>query len=341
MGSVLVIPVFIPHSGCPHQCAFCNQKAITKETSLLPDTGRVAAVIRQYLAWKGTRTRVELAFFGGNFLGLSPCRIICLLEAVKSFVDSGDIQGIRFSTRPDTVTRDRLDLIRPYPVCLVELGVQTMNDHVLTRVNRGHTSHDTCRAISLLKDRGLGTGVQVMVGLPDETQDSMMRTAAILAGVKPLTARIYPVLVLKNTPLARWYEKGEYQPLTLDRAVEITCGMYHVFTRAGVAVIRMGLQTSGSHDPDVIAGPWHPAFGHLVFSRNMYRTVLKKIQALGDDKTPVRMTLSVHPHGESRLRGDKNNNLFRLKAAFPWCDFDISPDPATGPDQVDIFKSPA
>lgn len=340
MPSPLVIPIFIPHSGCPHQCAFCNQNAITRETESLPDSARMAAVIRQYLKYKGTRSRVELGFFGGNFLGLDARHIKRLMADAQPFLDSGAIQGIRFSTRPDTVTEKTLDLVRSYPVCLVELGAQSMNDQVLDRVNRGHTSDDTFRAMGLLEKKGLGAGVQVMVGLPGDTRAGMVRTADILAGLKPQTARIYPVLVLKKTLLAQWYKHGKYQPLALDQAVEISADMFRIFTREGVAVIRMGLQTSGVHDPTVIAGPGHPAFGHLVLSHLLYRQAVKKIQGIADDRTQRKVRLCVHPRVASRLRGDKNSNLRRLKAVFPHLDFEIQTDPAMGSDQLDV-KCPA
>jgi histone acetyltransferase (RNA polymerase elongator complex component) len=339
--SPLVIPIFIPHSGCPHQCAFCNQSTITKADKALPCPDRVGAIIRRYLGFTGTRSRVEAAFFGGNFLGLAPGQITCLMESVKPFLDSGAVQGIRFSTRPDTVTRDRLDLVRSYPVCLVELGVQSMDDQVLDRVNRGHTSEDTFQAMALLRDRGLGVGVQVMAGLPGDTREGMIRTANILAGLLPLTARIYPVLVLENTLLARWYKHGKYHPLDLDQAVDLTGRVYRIFTRAGVRVIRMGLQASGVDTGGILAGPWHPALGHLVFSRIMFQNVLKMIQTLEDGQTPGNIILLVHPFSESRLRGDKNSNMHRLKAAFPRFDFAVVQDPAMAPDQVDLFRSPA
>ena len=341
MTSPLIIPIFIPHSGCPHCCAFCNQKAITGENAVLPDTGRIAAVISQYLTYKGSRSRVELGFFGGNFLGLDARHIARLMKDVEPFLDSGAIQGIRFSTRPDTVTRKGLDLVRSYPVSLVELGVQTMDDHVLNRVNRGHTSDDTRRAMALLRNQAIPAGVQVMVGLPEDTQNSMIRTAEILASLRPLTARIYPVLVLKKTLLAQWFKNGKYMPLALDRAVAITAEMFSIFTRSGVTVIRMGLQASGTHDPDVIAGPIHPAFGHLVLSRIMYDTVVQKIQDHADEQTPGKIKLCVHPRSASRLRGDKNSNLQHLKAKFPDLDFEIQTDPAMAPDQVDILRCPA
>ncbi|MFU8768412.1 MAG: elongator complex protein 3 [Desulfotignum sp.] len=339
--SPLVIPIFIPHSGCPHQCAFCDQKAITGESSVLPDALRVAEIIGRYLGQASRRTRVEVAFFGGNFLGLATGQILALMESVRPFLDSGTVHGIRFSTRPDTVTRERLALIEPFPVCLVELGVQTMADPVLKKVNRGHTRGDTLRAMVLLREQGLAAGVQIMAGLPGDTSDGLVSTAQILSALKPLTARIYPVLVLKNTLLARWYQDGTYQPLDLDSAVDLTCQAYRIFTRAGVTVIRMGLLTSQMDDQAVLAGPRHPAFGHLVLCRDMYLKALEKITDLGAGPESGKITLQVHPFQMSRMHGDKNGNLLQLKAAFPGYAFHVAPDPATAPDQVKILRSPA
>lgn len=349
--SLLVIPVFIPHSGCPHHCAFCDQAAITNESSVLPDGARVSEIIGRYLRVAGPRPRVEVAFFGGNFLGLLPRQITDLLDSVRPFLENGAVHGIRFSTRPDTVTRDRLDLLHPYPVRLVELGVQTLEDPVLERVNRGHTRDDTLRALALLREMGLKAGVQVMAGLPGDTKEGVIRTAQILSAMKPVTARIYPVLVLDNTRLAQWYKKGLYHPLDLDAAVDQACEAYHIFTRAGVAVIRMGLMTSEMNDGSVLAGPRHPAFGHLVLCRSMYLRALEKIQTLAGDSPVAAMAaagpvagtivLQVHPFDESRLRGDRNSTLARLETEFPGCVFAIQTDPAVALDQVHVIRCPA
>ncbi|MDZ7666035.1 MAG: radical SAM protein [Desulfotignum sp.] len=339
-GSPLVIPVFIPHSGCPHQCAFCNQTVLTGETSQVPDAGRVAEIIQTYLDRSMPRSRVEVAFFGGNFLGLASGRITDLMESVQPFLDSGVVHGIRFSTRPDTVTKNRMEQIAHYPIRLVELGVQSMDDRVLARVKRGHTREDTCRAMDLLRAFKINAGVQIMAGLPGDSLDGVIQTSQILAKMHPSTARIYPALVLKNTLLARWYHNGTYQPLTLDQAVEVTSRAYRIFTQAGVTVIRMGVQVSAFEMASVLAGPCHPAFGHLVHSRMMYQTVVQKIQALGSVQGSGMIRLRVHPSGEARLRGHRNGNLLRLKNRFPKIDFRVQGDPAVGPGQIDIVKFP-
>jgi histone acetyltransferase (RNA polymerase elongator complex component) len=139
-----IIPIFIPHAGCPHQCVFCNQVSITgvKQNTVRPDQFR--RQIRQFLEYKKDgRKPVQIAFFGGNFLGLKPEEIKSWLELAGEFVSQGLVDGIRFSTRPDTIDTRRLDILENYPVATVELGVQSMDDQVLVQAGRGHLASDT------------------------------------------------------------------------------------------------------------------------------------------------------------------------------------------------------
>lgn len=332
----LVIPVFIPHFGCPHQCVFCNQSLITGLKGHLPDTAQITDIINRYLPFKGQREQVELAFFGGNFLGLDRAELIRLLDIAAPSLEKGIIHGIRFSTRPDTVTPETLDLVAPYPVSLVELGVQSMDDNVLQMAGRGHTRRDTLDAVTHLRAAGLLVGVQVMAGLPGDREETMIRTARSLADLEPATARIYPLVVLENTPLARAYRAGKYTPMSLEQAVEITAKIYGIFSRAGVNVIRMGLQeTDVSADESAfLAGPRHPAFGHLVLSAILYKRVLEAVRPLVRHPGCEAILLRIHPRSESRLRGYKNENLKRLNSRFSGIEFKIEKDPAIAPDQV-------
>jgi histone acetyltransferase (RNA polymerase elongator complex component) len=346
MESPLVIPVFIPHSGCPHQCAFCNQTIITSQKHCLPDPKEIDKIIDQYLNFKASRSRVELAFFGGNFLGLPDREIIRLLEQIAPYIENRTIHGIRCSTRPDTITEQRLDLIASHGVCLVELGVQSMTDTVLKQANRGHTSQDTRRAIELLKERNLQVGVQVMVGLPGDTEESLLSSTRQVAALEPDVARIYPLMVLEGSPLARWYKEGRYTPLELDPCVCLVKEMVKILSRANVTVIRMGLQASEMMEDStqVIAGPWHPAFGHLVLSAIVYDQVCDKVcQLIGPDLSranrETHILIGVHPRFESRLRGDKNSNLAKLRNTYPGIFFSIHTDESLVQGEVDVRKN--
>ena len=347
MSPPLVIPFFIPHQGCPHLCVFCNQRLIAKQTSgthtFDSEAERLSDVIQTYLQFKKNRDQVELAFFGGNFLGLETSRILALLRAVQPWIRQGRIHSIRCSTRPDTVTGRVLDLARPFGLETVELGVQSMDDHVLTLAERGHTREDTRKALALLKDNGLKTGVQVMVGLPGDNDFGAVRTAQTLAKLEPDFARIYPLLVLEGSRLAQWYRSGRYVPLSLDQAVDQTKKMVTIFKHAGVSVARIGLQATEMMEDtgQMIAGPWHPAFGHLVLSALMFDQACEKIdtipagqEGIGTSRKKKNVVLQVHPRALSRLQGDRKTNLDRLARTYPGCSFIIERVETLDIDQV-------
>ena len=174
-----VIPVFLPHLGCPHQCAFCNQRAITRTESILPSREWLQRTVETYLAFSvKRRNRSQIAFFGGNFLGLDPASIRSLLSVAEGFVAAGAVDGIRFSTRPDTIDPERLEIIEPYSIQTVELGVQSMQDAVLKRSCRGHSVQDTISAVNLLGSCPYEIGLQLMIGLPGETQAGCFQSAS-------------------------------------------------------------------------------------------------------------------------------------------------------------------
>ena len=312
-----IIPVFIPHSGCPHRCAFCNQETITGEKRLISPIETLRADIDRYLRYKGARrTFSQVAFYGGNFLGLSPDRIRFLLETVQPFLQTGRIDSIRFSTRPDTITEDRLNLLKEYPVQTIELGVQSMDDRVLDRVQRGHRAVDTERAVFRLKAGPYEVGLQVMVGLPGEDEASCLFTGKRTAALLPDFVRIYPTVILKNSLLAKWYHEGTYTPLTLKKAVLRSKHLYRIFEEENIPVVRMGLQPTNEMTlgKSILEGPHHPAFGELVYSALFFDKALEAISAMG--RLPEKIELKVHPKNVSKMRGHRNNNLKKLSQQF-------------------------
>ena len=99
-----IIPVFLPNIGCPHQCIFCNQSAISSIKRKIPSSEKFHKIVNNYLKYKGkNRKLVQIAFFGGNFLGLKAAHIKSLLHEAGKFVNDGSVDSLRFSTRPDTI----------------------------------------------------------------------------------------------------------------------------------------------------------------------------------------------------------------------------------------------
>lgn len=309
----LIIPIFIPHQGCPHRCSFCNQTAITADSASVD----LEASIEHYLAYASAkRGPAQVAFYGGNFLGLDRLRVTALLKRLTPWLEKGQIAGIRFSTRPDTITQERLGWIAPYPVDTIELGVQSMNDTVLHRSRRGHTRADTRCAVAHLKNHSYQIGIQLMLGLPGDDAKGALDSAEDVTALAPDFVRIYPTLVLAGSPLATIYKAGDYTPLSLAAAVDQAKALVRRFHHYKIPVIRLGLQAAeGLEDPAIVlAGPYHPAFGHLVYA-SLYRDTAHALLAKAGSlpETPL---LKAHPRHLSRLQGLNRENLAALQACF-------------------------
>jgi histone acetyltransferase (RNA polymerase elongator complex component) len=339
--SPLIVPVFIPHSGCSHRCVFCNQEGITGKKTQNLCLPEIRNGIDTFLdGCRKTRRRVQLAFYGGNFLGLPPEDVDALLEMAMKYIDCHRIHGIRFSTRPDTITRERLERIRHYPIDAVELGVQSMDDTVLALSRRGHTAADSETAVTLLKEQRWHIGLQLMVGLPGDGEEHAMETARRVAALFPDFVRIYPAVVLENSPLARTFRHGDYVPWTLARSVALVKRMYLLFHEKKIRVIRMGLQATADLDDNgvILAGPYHPAFGHLVLSEIYFDKAVTAMMAEGFTKTkPGRVVeIRIAPRCVPRMRGDKNSNIDRLQKIFGLSAVKVIADPTMEEDQVTV-----
>jgi histone acetyltransferase (RNA polymerase elongator complex component) len=316
-----IIPVFIPHFGCPHQCAFCNQRSITSSKDNTLSLQSLRTRIDNFLEFKGNnRETVQIAFFGGNFLGQTKDTIRALLFEAKKFVTSGQVDSIRFSTRPDTIDYGRLAVIKDFPVSTIELGVQSMDDRVLDLAKRGHNSSHTKEAVLLLKEHGYEIGLQMMVGLPGENQIGDYATGEKIAALSPNFVRIYPTVVLRGSPLANDYQNNKYTPMPLDRCVSLVKELFILFKKRDIPVIRMGLQASNDLDQgsEILAGPYHPSFGHLVFSEIFLDKAISLLESNRPLKgsCPDNIIIKVHPRSISKMRGLKNQNLSKLKKKF-------------------------
>jgi len=334
-----IIPIFLPHAGCPHQCVFCNQTSITGVGRDTVSPEKVEQQIHEFLKYKGNDRRpVQVAFYGGNFLGLEKEYIERLLDISTKFVNNKEIDAIRFSTRPDTIDHDRIEIIKTYAVTTVEIGVQSMDDRVLATVKRGHSASDTQRAVALLKDRHYQIGLQMMVGLPEEDEASSLFTADRIGELEPDFVRIYPTIVLKNSLLARWHENGMYRPWSLERSVAHVKTLYLFFKKKNVPVIRMGLQASEDLDSGaaVLAGPYHPAFGHMVHSE-IFLDIATKIMAHKSVSHDT-VTIKVHPKSISKMRGMKNSNVETLKRRFRLQTLKILPDATLAEGQLTVLE---
>jgi histone acetyltransferase (RNA polymerase elongator complex component) len=314
---------------------FCDQRTITDSAGQIPTPDQIQAEVVRYLTFtQKHHSSIQISFFGGNFLGLEQKVMIELLETAAAFVDHGTVDSLRFSTRPDTISEERLSAIAPYPVKTVELGVQSMNDAVLAACRRGHTAADTIAAATLIKDAGYQLGLQMMVGLPGDDADGAMATACRLVHLNPDFVRIYPTLVLAGSPLARMLRTGKYRPVPLNACIRLMARLYLLFKANHIPVIRMGLQASdGLADPGaLLAGPYHPAFGHLVHGEIVLNAICR---ALADMKgRPTTLTIRTHPAMVSRVQGLNKRNLQYLRHHHDFKKITLIQDEKIKPNQL-------
>lgn len=307
----MIIPFFIPHAGCPHQCVFCDQKNITGERTA-PEPSSLPSTISRYLASQKRTGPVEVAFYGGTFTAL-PRELQCsYLEAVKPFLDAGTVTGIRLSTRPDAVTPDILSLLKLHRVTTVELGAQSMDNEVLLLSGRGHTAAHTVKAVKALRAFGFLVGIQLMPGLPGDTAERFRETVGTVIDLRPDFVRIYPALVIRDTPLAERYRRGSYAPLSLEAAIDLCRDALVQFEQAGIDVIRIGLQpTEELERPGtMIAGPWHPAFRQLVESSRLLAS-MRALLHTDNGSGPV--TFAVNPADLSSAIGQNRRNIDAIR----------------------------
>lgn len=315
-----IIPIFIPHMGCPHQCVFCNQHKITGvDTTVTP-----AEIKEKIAAHTDAITRpyyVEAAFYGGSFTALTLERQRELLAPAADFLQRGKIHGIRLSTRPDCITEKNLLLLQEMGVKTIELGAQSFADKVLQKAERGHLAEDTFQAAALIKKAGFKLGVQLMPGLPGENEESLQLMLESTLQIKPDLVRIYPTLVLKGTKLAEMYAAGEYQPLSLEQAIDTAARLKLAFEENGIRVIRTGLQSSEELDnpENVKGGPYDPAFGEMAENRIFLWQIQYLLQKLG--ASTGECVIYHAPCDTSKVRGVKKRNLIKLQELYPQLEF--------------------
>lgn len=305
------ISVFVPHVGCPNMCSFCDQRHITGVKVAPGGDDVIHAVYTAKKSPNYDKNNTEIAFFGGSFTAINRNYMVSLLKAAYGFVKSGDVAGIRISTRPDAVDEEILALLRSYGVTSIELGAQSMDDDVLKKNNRGHSASDVTDASKLIKKHGFSLGLQMMTGLYGDTDEKAFETARRIIELKPETVRIYPTIVLKGTSLAALCADGYYKPQTLESAVNICAKLLTLFEENDVKVIRLGLHSIDTKA--YVAGPWHPAFSELCYSKIFFD---KALGILGEKGS---YSLFVSPGNISKMTGQKRENIKKLETLGYHC----------------------
>ncbi|MDR7856364.1 radical SAM protein [Tissierella sp.] len=312
-----IIPIFVPHFGCPHDCVFCNQKKITGlSTNVSPED--VSNIIEEHLSTFKPESIVEVAFYGGSFTAIDIDIQKKLLEVPYRYKINNKIDGIRLSTRPDCIDEIILKNLKDYLVDTIELGVQSLNETVLYESGRGHSADDVYKSVKMIKEFGFNMGLQMMVGLPSDTIEKSLYTCKEFLKLSPDCVRVYPTLVIKDTYLEKQYLEGNYTPISVEKAVDICSILLMLFRINDIDVIRMGLQPTENIQlgKDVVAGPFHPAFGQLV-EANIFKILLNYYFTKNRIETKGKMLIiEANSRNISSIAGQKSSNSEYLYSIY-------------------------
>ncbi len=332
-----ILPVFIPHRGCPHACVFCNQHEITA-SGPSPSSGTEGACGRgtdpfneltRLLSIPLNGGERELAFYGGSFTALPVREQLRFLQPAAAALAAGTISSIRVSTRPDAIDAETLARLRRCGVGTVELGAQSMRDTVLLQAGRGHTARAVREASSLIREAGFRLVLQMMTGLPGDDDEGAFFTARELIALRPDAVRIYPTVIVRGTRLAELWQAGEYREHTVEDAVRVCAGLLPLFEAAGIPVIRLGLNpTEELSAGAALAGAYHPALGELVRSRVLRNRAEELLSASGCGAKAAPVTLLVPPNLLSQMLGQHRCNVRWLCERFGLSQLRILADPS-------------
>ncbi len=312
-----VLPVFIPFAGCPGRCVYCAQHLQTRQAPVehfVQIKDNLDATLR--LAGEAGHRDAELAFYGGTFTLLPEARQEELLTAVHSWQERGIIKNLRCSTRPDAVPNETLRRLKALGMTCIELGVQSFDATVLTASKRGYGGAEAHEACLRVRAHGFALGVQLLPGLPGMDEAAFKADAARCLELAPDFVRLYPCLVLRDTPLAADWRGGLFQPWELELTVRLMAEAILLFQKARIRVARVGLPLADGFAEAVLAGPAHPALGDMARGLALYYWIKEQIES---GPGPVR-GLSVPRSRQGSFWGQKG----ALKPAY--AELGLSPE---------------
>ena len=211
-----------------------------------------------------------------------------------------------------------------------------MDDRVLRLSGRGHTAADTAEAAYLVHAAGMQLILQMMTGLPGADPESDLRTAQAVAALGPEGVRIYPTVILRGTALEKAWRAGRYRAHTVSDAVETCAPIAALFRRAGIPILRLGLNpTEALSGGEAVGGAYHPALGELVYGRLYLDLAREKLRA--EPHLGRRVRLLVAENRVSVMTGRKQANLLALRWEFGLEEISVSGG-AFPPETVEISE---
>ncbi len=224
--------------------------------------------------WETSRC---IAYFQAHTNTYAPLAV--LREKYEEALGEEGIVGLNIATRADCLPPDvvaYLCELAERTVLTVELGLQSSSDKTASRINRGHDFETFCHGFSALRNASpkIGICVHIILGLPDEDDETMMQTVREVAKLHPDQVKIHLLHVLRGTALARLYERGEYEPLERERYIRLVADALELLPPDTV----IGRLTGDGAADDLIAPLWSRKkttvindIDKLLYARNSYQ----------------------------------------------------------------------
>lgn len=266
--------------GCPNRnpalglegCIFCNPKG--SGTGALSQGLSVAQQIDQGITF--LRQRYGTKKFIGYFQSFTNTygSLKQLQALYREALCRPDVVGLAIGTRPDCVTDETLDLLRELSknrLLWIEYGLQSIHDHTLNIIRRGHTAHAFFDAVNRTRVRGIPVVAHLILGLPGETIEDMVATARAVANERIQGVKLHPLYIIQGTELARMYARGEYTPLTEENCIDAILAVLRVLPPEMV-IHRL---TSDPHAHELVAPTW------MLDRRQTRRNLMEAMERMG------------------------------------------------------------
>ena len=234
-------------------CIYCNQRG--SGTGAHADGHSISEQLLEGKKRMAARYKAKkfIAYFQSFSNTYAP------LENLKNMYDEAlaieGIVGLFIGTRPDCVDSTVLELLAGYSkkyLIFLEFGLQSAHDSTLRLLNRGHDASCFERAVKEAHKKGLNICTHIILGLPGESRQQVIETAHFLSELRVEAVKVHLLYVIKNTKLETWYKKGDYQCMTQQDYVELTCDFLEHLPPQMI-IQRL---TSDPHPEELVAPRW-------------------------------------------------------------------------------------
>lgn len=242
---------------------------------------------------------------------------------LEKFRDKDIHNNIKIAIAPNMINKELLKMFKEYGVTTIELEIQSTNSYILKKCGFDYTMEDIKKATKMIKWNRFKVSFQVGVGLPESNKIDEQNTAKELAKLKPNIVRVYPMVVMNGTKLKEEFERGIYEPLTLNQAIERCKEVIYVFSRKKIKQINIVKQKDldTSDETGIVAGPYHEQFAQFVTDSIWYDSIVEKIKKYNVKVKKVKV--EVNPKDLTSILGYENENANKLQEFY---DVEIKPE---------------